>query len=232
VTNVGAAIVFWIHLAGGLTALAAGALAASARKGGRLHARAGNVFIVAMLALAATATVLDWLKPEPGPGVGGLFVAYFVTTSWMTARRRDGTTGRFEIVAGVAALLTAAALFWGALTGETTPAGPGPIFAIGTLCLLAGLGDLRAVLGGPLTPRQRIIRHLWRMCLAFFVATGSFFLGQQDVLPAAMRGTLAQFAMAFAPLALIPFWLLRIRFGRKLRAALAALGERPRPVGA
>ena len=34
---------------------------------------------------------------------------------------------------------------------------------------------------------QRIARHLWRMCFAFFIATGSFFLGQQDILPKAVQ---------------------------------------------
>ena len=68
--------------------------------------------------------------------------------------------------------------------GATTPAGPGPVFALAGVCLLAGLLDLNAILRAKLTPAQRIARHLWRMCFAFFIATGSFFLGQQDVLPA------------------------------------------------
>ena len=37
------------------------------------------------------------------------------------------------------------------------------------------------------------------MCFAFFIATGSFFLGQQDVLPAAVRGSPILFVLAFAP---------------------------------
>jgi hypothetical protein len=36
---------------------------------------------------------------------------------------------------------------------------------------------------GRISDRQRITRHLWRMCFGLFIATGSFFLGQQAVFP-------------------------------------------------
>ena len=85
----------WIHIAGGLLALPAGAIAVAARKGGRLHARAGTLFLASMLVLGLTATPLAWLKEEPESGLGGIFTCYFVLTSWVAARRRDGTTGRF-----------------------------------------------------------------------------------------------------------------------------------------
>lgn len=107
-------------------------------------------------------------------------------------------------------------MMWGALTGATTPAGPGPVFAFSGICLLAGLGDLKAILRGKLTPAQRLSRHLWRMCFAFFIATGSFFLGQQDVLPQAVRGSPILFAPAFAPFALMASWLVRLRFAKGL----------------
>jgi len=45
----------------------------------------------------------------------------------------------------------------------------------------ASVLDLNAILRKKLTAAQRISRHLWRMCFASFAATGSFFLGQQDV---------------------------------------------------
>jgi hypothetical protein len=83
------------------------------------------------------------------------------------------------------------------------------------MCLLAGLLDLNAILRR-LSSVQRISRHLWRMCFAFFIATGSFFLGQQDVLPRAVRGSPVLFVLAFAPFAVMAFWLVRMRFGKAL----------------
>lgn len=218
-------IVMAIHIAAGLLALPAGTIAVAARKGGRLHAHAGTAFFASMLVLGITAAILEPFRtPEPGSPVAALFVLYFIATSWVAARRRDGRTGKFEMIACAAALGTAGFMIWGAvMDGATTPAGPGVIYALAGLCLLAGLLDLNAVLRRRLTPAQRIARHLWRMCFAFFIATGSFFLGQQDLLPEAVRGSPILFALAFAPFAVMAFWLVRIRFAKavarlKLRA--------------
>ena len=203
----------WIHIASGLIAIVTGTLAVAMRKGGKGHSLAGTWFFGSMLVLGATAAILEPFRtPVPGSPVGGIMVCYFVATSWVAARRRDGTTGRFERIACAAALGLAALMIWGGLTGVTTPAGPGPIFALGGMCLLAGLLDLNAILRAPLSIAQRVARHLWRMCFAFFFATGSFFLGQQDVMPAAVRGSPVLFVLAFAPFAVMAFWLVRVRF--------------------
>ena len=112
-----------------------------------------------------------------------------------------------------------------------TPVGRGPVFALAAVSLFAGLGDLSAVLRRRLSARQRIGRHLWRMCFAFFIATGSFFLGQQDVMPESVRGSPLLFIPAFAPFAVMAFWLVRIRFalpalnGRRGAANLSRPGE-------
>ncbi|HET9638840.1 MAG TPA: hypothetical protein VFP12_06505 [Allosphingosinicella sp.] len=211
-----------IHIAGGLVALASGTAAVAVRKGGALHASAGIFFCAAMLVLGITAAILEpFRQPVPGSPVGGIMVCYFVLTAWMTARRREGRAGWIEKAACAAALATAALMAWVGFTGATTPAGPGPVFALAGVCLLAGLGDLKAILR-TLSPAQRISRHLWRMCFAFFIATGSFFLGQQDVLPRAVRGSPLLFVLAFAPFAIMAFWLVRLRFGR----TTAGLGTR------
>jgi hypothetical protein len=220
--------IIWIHIAGGMVALVSGTAAVGARKGGAMHARAGTWFFASMLVLGVTASILEPFRSPPGSPIGGIMVCYFVATSWVTARRRDGTTGRFEMIACIVALGTAALMAWGGFMGDaSTPAGRGPVFALAGLCLLAGLGDLKAILRRKLTPVQRISRHLWRMLFAFFIATGSFFLGQQDVMPEAVRGSSVLFVLAFAPFAFMLFWLVRIRFGKavarlKLRAPAPA----------
>ncbi len=210
-------IAMWVHIAGGLLALPAGTIAVTGRKGGRLHARAGTVFLGSMLVLGVTAAILEpFREPEPGSPIGGVMICYFVLTSWVAARRRDGRTGRFEIAACAVALGMAALMMLGGFTGATTPAGTGPVFSLAALCLVAGLLDLNAILRGKLTAAQRIARHLWRMCFAFFIATGSFFLGQQDVLPEAIRGSPFLFVPAFAPFGVMAFWLMRVRFSKAI----------------
>jgi len=206
------------HITSGLVAIIAGAVAVIVRKGGLVHVRAGIWFAASMFILGATAAILEPFRtPEPGSPVPALLVCYFVATSWVTARRSDGMTGTFEVVACVLALGAAAAIAGGGLTGTTTPVGSGPIFAFAGVCLIGGLGDLNAVLRKKLSAAQRLSRHLWRMCFAFFIATGSFFLGQQDVMPKEVRGAPILFVLAFAPLAIMAFWLVWLRFAKGMR---------------
>lgn len=205
------------HIAAGIIAVLAGYLAVGAPKGARVHRLAGTVFFGSMLVLGVTASILEPFRtPEPGSPIGGVLVCYFVATSWMAARRRDGRTGGFEIAAGVFAIGIAAIMTWGGLSGATTPAGSGPVFALAGVSLLAGLLDLNAVLRRKLTPTQRIARHLWRMCFAFFIATGSFFFGQQDVMPEAVRGAPILWVLALAPFGFMLFWLVRVRIGKRI----------------
>ena len=219
-------LILWAHIAGGLIAVVAGFAAAGARKGSRMHRLAGDGFAASMLVLGMSAAMLVGLGPEDDRGFAGIVTCYFVATSWVTARRRDGSTGIFEVVACAVALSAAAGWMFYGLAGASTPAGPGPIFAFAGVLLIAGLGDLNVILRKKLTTAQRLSRHLWRMCFAFFIATGSFFIGQQDVLPQVVRGSPILFVLGFAPLAIMPFWLVRIRFGK----ALARLKLRADPV--
>jgi hypothetical protein len=51
------------------------------------------------------------------------------------------------------------------------------------------------------------------MCLGFFIATGSFFLGQgSKIFPSLFRDSPWLFIPAFLPLLLLVFWLVRVRF--------------------
>jgi len=213
----------WIHVAGGMAALASGAVAISVRKGGSVHASAGIAFCAAMFVLGITASILGPFKSPPDSPVGGMMVCYFVATAWMTARRRDGRPGSFEKIAGAFMLLLAAAIIADGFRRAVAPPGqfavppsPGVVITLGVLCLLAGIGDWRFIVRGRLSPTQRITRHLWRMCFALFVATGSFFLGQQKVMPLAVRGSPLLIVLALAPFAAMLFWLVRVRFPKAL----------------
>jgi hypothetical protein len=231
----------WIHIAAGVIALLLGAVAVAARKGGGMHVSAGTWFCVSMLVLGVTASILSPFKTPPDSPIGGIMVCYFVATAWMTARRRDGMPGRFEKIACAIVLVIAAAIIADGFKHALAPAGqfsgppgPGALFALGGICLLAGLADLRFIIRGTLSPTQRISRHLWRMCFAFFVATGSFFLGQQKVMPHAVRGSPILFVLAFSPFALMLFWLVWVRFSKMIRGLKlldAASASTPRPHG-
>ena len=58
------------------------------------------------------------------------------------------------------------------------------------------------------------------MCTALFIASGSFFLGQADEIPQALRGPYL-FAPALLPLAALLFWMIRVRFTRAFKSVPA-----------
>jgi hypothetical protein len=55
---------------------------------------------------------------------------------------------------------------------------------------------------------------VWRMCFGLFIATGSFFLGQQQVFPAFLRSSVILTILAILPLPCLIYWVIRVRFGK------------------
>src|SRR4029453_9740611 len=92
-------------------------------------------------------------------------------------------------------------------------------FIFGSLALLLAAGDVRMLLQGGVAGTRRIARHLFRMCLAMFVAAGSFFLGQKQVFPKALHRPFLLSAPVILIVLLILFWLIRMRFSRRAREA-------------
>lgn len=211
------------HVAAGSIALIAGAAALAVRKGGPLHAKAGTAFFAAMLAMGGSGAAVAASIGERGTAVIGLFTCYLVTTSWMTARRRDGVAGGFELAGLAAALACAGAMLAFGLIASSSPDGKFdslPASAHYPFALLAALAaglDLNFILRGPLDRRRRIARHLWRMCAALAIAAFSFFLGQQDEFPVAWKGLAIWFLPPFAVLAAMVFWIVRVRFAAAFR---------------
>jgi uncharacterized membrane protein len=171
-----------IHYVAGLLALLAGFVALYAPKGGHLHRRSGRVFAGAMAAMLGIAAFLAFFVADrPENGVGALFTIYLVLTSLLTVTRRvDEARG---LTAGLAAAAVALGLVGvlGAARGDGASA-PGSLL-FGIAALACARSDFRLLRAGSITGAPRLRRHLWRMTLALWIATASFFLGQAKVLP-------------------------------------------------
>lgn len=225
------AIGLTLHIGGGTLAILSGFAALAWRKGSARHALAGSVFLGAMLVMAAMGGGLALAKGDVGTASAALVATYLVATSWTTARNRSGAARGTERIAFAAALACAGLFGTFTLLAATSPTGrfsgyPASIYvAWAVVFSLAASLDLNFLLRGTLTRVQRLRRHLWRMCTALFIASGSFFLGQQKVMPLWMKGSPWLFVPALAPLALMLFWLIRVSLRRRrtqLAPALAA----------
>jgi hypothetical protein len=148
----------------------------------------------------------------------GILTFYLVATAWLTARRRDGEAGIFDLAALMVPLAVGAGLAIYGLEAAHSQTGSkggypaGAYFIFGSVAVLFAAGDIRMLVRGGVSGAQRIARHLRRMCFALFIAAGSFFLGQQQVFPAALRKTNVLFPLSILPLILMIFWLFRVRF--------------------
>jgi len=207
-----------VHVSAGIVGILSGAAALSFRKGSPRHAQAGKGFVVSMLIMAASAVYLAFRKQQMGNVLGGTFAFYLIVTAWATARRKDGETRIFDWGALLVPLVAGIGLWISGLqavrshTDSNDGVPLGMHFFLGSVLLLAAVGDVRMLLRGGVFGAQRIVRHLWRMCFGLFIASGSFFLGQQQVFPVFIRKTNVLFVPALLPLLLLIFWLLRLRF--------------------
>ena len=207
-----------LHIIGGLVGLTSGAIAFSVPKGAKLHRRSGMVFVYAMLVLSASGAVMAALKPERVSVLAGPLTFYLVITALLTVRRQGhgfDWMGFSAMVFGLAVVI-AAVLFSVAASNNPSgnvdepPAGIGLFF--GAVALLAVIGDARMLLVRSIPWAQRIARHLWRMCFALWIAAASFFLGQSDEFPEALRIMPLRCTPVLLVLLLMFYWLTRVLF--------------------
>ena len=220
-----------VHICAGILGLLSGTAALSFRKGSRRHRLAGNVFFLAMLTMAACAVYLAIVRHQPNNVGGGILTFYLIGTAWLTARRREGETSKFDWAAVLIPLAIGILTWISGLEKMRSPAPPkdgvpaGMHFFMGSVMLLAAAGDIRMLLRGGLFGAQRIARHLWRMCFGLFIAAGSFFLGGANRplrllsavglgqhLSPALFNTPLYLILSVLPLILLIFWTIRVRF--------------------
>lgn len=206
-----------LHIAGGMIGMLSGAAALIFRKGSPRHALAGTVFVASMLTMAATAVYLAVIKHQSDNIGGGILAFYLIGTAWLTARRKEGETSLLDWFAMLVPVALGV-LIWRSGIRMVLAGYPqggfrtGMAFFMGTVMLLAAAGDLRMLLRGGVFGLQRVVRHLWRMCLGLFIASGSFFLGQgSKIFPSIFRDSPWMLIPAFLPLALLVFWVFRVR---------------------
>ena len=208
-----------IHITAGIIGILSGTAAIAFRKGSPRHAQAGKIFVAAMLTMAAAAVCLAYLKQDYNNIGGGVLTFYLIGTAWLTARRKDGETKVYDWAILLIPLAIGVGGWINGLQALHSPSGekygvPGGMHLfLGSVCLLAAVGDIRMLLRGGVFGLQRISRHLWRMCFGLFIATGSFFLGQgMKVFPAFVVNSGVLFIPAVLPLLLLIFWMIRVRF--------------------
>jgi hypothetical protein len=143
-----------------------------------------------------------------------------LASGWLSARARSGRMGPASAIAGVINLINVGGLVLigglAARSGEPLLGSPAEdyLFLAG-MGVVAVAGDATLLWRSSLSDRHRIARHLWRMCLGFFIAAGSAFTGPGA---AAFSETVRQSGVLALPelaiLLIMAFWLARTLFAR------------------
>jgi len=218
--------VLLLHILAGGLGLVSGYVALAATKGATLHRKSGSVFVYAMLVMSISGAVMAVGRAGAAVNIpAGLVTAYLVITALNTVRPPSTGTRRLDRRAMLAAfalgLISIASAIAVASAAGNDRAMAFPLVMFGVIALLAAVGDRRMIRAGGLQGTARLKRHLWRMCVALFVAAASFFLGPVRRIPEPLRIP----ALRLIPLlvlATMVVWLWRLRRKRPSHAVVEA----------
>jgi uncharacterized membrane protein len=216
------------HVGTAIVALVAGLIAIAVRKGGALHRRTGSVFVYAMIASGLAAVGISAYE---GRSIGGGTLMIYMVFTALTAVKPLPNLGRsLDIGLMLAALAFAVTTYLGAFAALDRPGKSlngvpaGMLFFLGTIALVAAIGDVRMIVAGGIQGTRRLARHIWRMCFGLFIATGSFSaqLVMMKFMPPQFRSMPVILLLGGGPLVVLLYWMWRVRLRQNLRGLMTA----------
>ena len=213
-------MILLVHILTASLGLLSGYFALSVAKGAPLHRKIGMLFVYVMLTMSLTGMLISAVEGV-APAINiptALLTSYLVITSLTTVR--PAASRRVDVAAMVMGLVVGLVCITLALAaigkGGREVGMAYPLVLFGAIAFLASGGDRRVIRAGGLRGAPRLARHLWRMCLALFIASIAFFLGP-DRVPAMIRTTALRAAGMLLPILAMTYWLWRIRARRAVR---------------
>jgi hypothetical protein len=218
-------LIYVLHITAGSLALLSGYVALYSAKGAATHRKSGTVFACAILIMCVAGATLAVVR-NAAPAINipaALITSYLVITSLTTFRplpQRLRWAGVALTLIALAVGVTNLSYAYEALTSAdgTSHGFPAfPFVLFGTIGMLGGALDIRMMRKGELKGPSRIVRHLWRMSMALWIAALSFFIGQAKVIPEPIRIMPLLALPVLAVLATMLYWLWRVRIRKSVR---------------
>lgn len=200
-----------VHVGAGVLALAAALLAASNKKGSKLHRKIGAIFFWSMLVIGVTAIPVTFFRPNPFLFFIALFSFYMAFAGYRRGKPRFQATN-LDRFAAVSMIATAVFMIGYGLLMVLSGAGLGwALMSFGGLGVSFGLVDILHSVRSK-THNEKVQVHLSRM-LGGTIATVTAVLVQQ-VTPL-VSNEFVQVALWLAPTLvltpLIVIWQIRIQ---------------------
>lgn len=219
----------FFHILTGMVALISGALSFAVTKGSNSHKKFGLAFVLSMIVMAMSGALLAFLATEKLNMVAGLVTFYLVVTAYLTVHPpRNNARIVHSIFMALGFTIGFYAIYTGltALNNGLSSIDGNPVQAIivfGSVSLLAAALDIRVIAKGKLKYKWQLVRHVWRIGFAMLIATASFFLGQSQVIPEAMRNIFTLAGPVVLVLCLTAYWVIRVSiWGLKKRTSAQA----------
>ncbi len=230
ILHLGAAILLYAHIGGGTIGILSGVVASLAAKGGHIHRTAGKIFLIAMfVCYLVGGAVAPFLESQQSTNfTASVLALYLLITGVIAARRRQFIAGSTEKIGLVVALLITVMGASFMVLAQQSPNGSvdgSPPQAYVLFVLAGGLaasGELIAIIRKKLSPKARTIRHLWRMCMSFFIASGSLFFGQAQFFPQWFNESVLPFTFGFFPLFILVTYVLKTSLSGKVLFGLTS----------
>ncbi|QYJ07729.1 hypothetical protein [Qipengyuania flava] len=218
----------WAHVVLGALAVLAGAAALAMRKGSPNHIKSGQLFAIAMGLSSLLGAILGLVRFEDLYITfhGGVLGVTLIASGVLTLRTKGaGLTGWALVVAAIngfnfLALLLAGSYASGMPEGRLAGFHAADYFFLAGMAGFAAAGDLRMAVRRTYPYKHRIARHLWRMCLGFFIAAGSAFTGPgASAFPVAWQESGLLSLPELIIFVLMLYWLARTLMGKRTQAS-------------
>lgn len=212
------------HIAFGTIAVVMGAITFAVRKGAATHVNSGRAFTAAMGLASLLGAILGLIKFETfyitfHAGVLGMTL---VLSGWLLARRPTRHRSAVFVTIGGVNLLNTAGLVAAGFCALSLPDQTLRGFASTDYFFLAGItgvaliNDMLVLLSKTLSHKHRIVQHVWRMCIGFFIAAGSAFTGPGGkTFPEVVRDSGVLSLPELTIILLMLFWLCRVLLGKR-----------------
>jgi hypothetical protein len=224
--HLGADLILYLHIGGGALGILTGLAASLSKKGSVIHRKSGMVFFWSMaLCYTIGALVAPFLETQQSTNFVAAVLALYLLFSGVSAAKRHQFMAGFQeklglVVASLITLLGAVFMYLTIQSPNGSMDGSPPQAYVLFLLVggLAMIGDALAIKKGKLSNPVRIMRHLWRMSMSFFIASGSVFFGQIQFFPDWFAQSLLPIALGFFPIVIMVIYLGKFGYLKVKRA--------------
>lgn len=218
--------ILFSHISLGIVSVLSGFVALFSKKGFSKHIKFGLIFVWSMIFSSILGSILGLINYSEFfiTFCGGVLSFTLITSSLLTLKRNKikslnlersiAVINFFNFIILVIIGTTAFSKYEGVLFGFPAE----DYFFLSSMAFVCCVGDVAYFLKKEIQYHRKIARHLWRMCLGFFIAAGSAFTGPgKAIFPMTLQESNILALPEIVIFAFMVFWLIRILFFKKLR---------------